>query len=55
MPIPNSISDPGDQIPKFTDAELAHIFQNACPAGRKTAQLHANLRHRNLAAGLGNF
>jgi hypothetical protein len=38
------------QTPKFTDAELAQIVRNACPASWKKAQLQANLKHLNLAA-----
>jgi hypothetical protein len=49
-PVPNPISNPGLQTPKFTDAELSRIVRNACPAGWKKAQVHANLRHLSLAA-----
>jgi hypothetical protein len=49
-PIPDPINSPGIQTPKFTDAELARIVRNACPAGWKKAQVQANLRHLSLAA-----
>ena len=49
-PIPDPTNNPGVQTPKFTDAELARIVRNACPAGWKKAQVQANLRHLNLAA-----
>jgi hypothetical protein len=49
-PAPNPVSNPGVQTPKFTDAELARIVRNACPAGWKKAQVQANLRHLSLAA-----
>ena len=49
-PIPDSINNPSVQTPKFTDAELARIVRNACPAGWKKAQVQASLRHLNLAA-----
>jgi hypothetical protein len=60
-PVPNHIKNPGVQTPKFTDAELARIVRNACPASWKKAQVHANLHHLSLAAhtryytGLGNI
>jgi hypothetical protein len=38
-PFPNLINDPGVQTPKFTDAELASIIKNACPAAWKKAQV----------------
>jgi len=49
-PIPDPTNNPGTQTPKFTDAELARIVRNACPAGWKKAQVQANLRHLSLAA-----
>jgi hypothetical protein len=49
-PVPNPINDPGVQTPKCTDAELAHIVRNACPAGWEKAQVHANLHYLSLAA-----
>jgi hypothetical protein len=49
-PIPDPINSPGIQTPKFTDAELAQIVRNACPAGWKKAQVQANLRHLSLVA-----
>jgi hypothetical protein len=36
-PVPNPINDLGVQTPKFTDAELARIVRDACPAGWKKA------------------
>ena len=49
-PIPDPINSPGIQTPKFTDAELARIVRNSCPARWKKAQVQANLRHLSLAA-----
>jgi hypothetical protein len=49
-PIPYPINSPGIQTPKFTDAKLARIVRNACPAGWKEAQVQANLRHLSLDA-----
>ena len=49
-PIPDPTNNPGKQTPKFTDAELARIVRNACPAGWKKAQVQANLCHLSLAA-----
>jgi hypothetical protein len=48
-PVPNPVSNPGIQTPKFTDAELAQIVRNACPIGWKKAQVQANLRYLSLA------
>jgi hypothetical protein len=50
MPVPNPTSDPGGQTPKFTNAKLAQIVWNACPAGWKKDQVDANLHHLSLAA-----
>jgi hypothetical protein len=49
-PVPNPINDPGVQTQKFTDAELARIVRNACPAGWKKDQVYDNLSHLSLAA-----
>ena len=49
-PIPDPTNNPDTQTPKFTDAELARIVRNACPAGWKKAQVQANIHHLNLAA-----
>jgi hypothetical protein len=38
------------KLQKFTDAELARIVRNACPASWKKAQVHTNLHHLSLAA-----
>jgi hypothetical protein len=53
-PIPDPTNNPGVQTPKFTDAELARIVRNACPAGWKKTQVQANLRHLSLAARVLN-
>jgi hypothetical protein len=34
-PIPDPTNNPGKQTPKFTDAKLSRIVQNACPQGEK--------------------
>jgi hypothetical protein len=38
-PVPDPTNNPEIQSPKFTDAELSGIVRNACPTGRKKAQI----------------
>jgi hypothetical protein len=49
-PVTNPVSNPGIQTPKSTDAELARIVRNTCPAGWKKSQVQANLHCLSLAS-----